>query len=75
MPRIAASGDDAVVGTKVPFTTADSLKEMGTTQPQKSAPASSSNVCVAGDNGSRALISGTLPKFYVKKLSMKRSSA
>ena len=75
MPRTSASGDDAVVGTKVPSTTADSSKRAGTTQPQKSAPASSSNVSDAGNTGSSALINKPFPKFTVKKLSMKRASA
>ena len=74
MPRTAASGDDAVVGTKVPSTTADSLKEMGTTQPQKSAPASSSNVSDTGNIGRSALINKPLPKFAIKKLSIIRAS-
>ena len=57
-----------------PFHPADSSKGTGTTQPQKSAPASSSNASDASDGGSRALISGPLPKFTLKKLSMKRAS-
>ena len=75
MPRSSASGDYAGVGSKVPSTPADSSKGTGTTQPQKSAPASSSNASDADDGGSRALISGPLPKFTLKKLSMKRASA
>ena len=74
MPRTAASGDDAVVGTKVPSTTADSLKEMGTTQPQKSAPASSSNISDAGNARSGALINKPLPKFAIEKLSVIRGT-
>ena len=66
MPQTSASGDDDVVGTKVPFTSGDSSKGTRTTQPQKSAPVSSSNTSDAGNTGSRALISGPLPKFAVK---------
>jgi len=75
MPRTSASGDDAVVGTKVPSTTADSSKGAGTTQPQKSAPASSSNVSDTGNIGRSALINKPLPKFTAKKLYMIRASA
>ena len=74
MPRILASGDDAVEGTKVPSTTADSSKGAGTTLPQKSALASSSNASDTGNNGSSALINKPLPKFAVKKLYRIRAS-
>ena len=75
MPQTTTSGDDAVVGTKVPSTAADSSKGMGTTQPQKSAPASSSNISDAGNTGSGALINKLHPKFAIKKLSVIRASA
>ena len=75
MPWTSASGDDAVVGSKVPSTLANSSKGTGTTQPQKFALASSSNTSNAGNVGSRALVSGPLPKFTVKKLCMIRASA
>ena len=75
MPRTSASGDDVGVGSKVPSTLAGSSKGTGTTQPQKTAPASSSNYGDARDSGSRALITGPLPKFSMKKLSMQRAPA
>ena len=74
MPRISAYGDDVVVGMKVPSTTTDSSKGAGTTGPQKSAPASSSNASDAGNTGSSALINKPLPKFAVKKLYRIRAS-
>ena len=75
MPRTIATGDDAVVGMKVPSTAADSSKGTGTTQPQKSAPASSSNISDAGNAGSGALINKLLPRFGIKKLAVIRASA
>ena len=75
MPWTIATGDDAVVGTKVPSTAADSSKGTGTTQPQKSTPASSSNISDAGNARSGALINKPLPKFAIKKLSVIRSFA
>ena len=74
MPQTTTSGDDAVVGTKVPSTTADSSKGAGTTGPQKSAPVSSSNANDVGNTGSSALINKPLPKFAVKKLYRIRAS-
>ena len=71
MPQTTASGDDAVVGTKVPSTTADSSKEMRTTLPHKSALASSSNISDARNAEGGALINKPLPKFDIKKLSVK----
>ena len=75
MLRTSASGDDAGVGSKVLSTLADSSKGTGTTQPQKTTPAGSSNEGDAKDSGSRALITGPLPKFSMKKLSMKSAPA
>ena len=75
MPWITASWDDAVVGTKVPSTAADSSKGTRTTLPQKSAPASSSNISDAGNAGSGVLINKPLTKFAIKKLSVRRASA
>ena len=75
MPRTIASGDDAVVGTKVPSTAADSSKGTRTTLPQKSAPVSSSNISDAGNAGSGALINKPLPRFGIKKLAVIRASA
>ena len=75
MPRITASGDDAVVGKNVPSTAADSSKGTGTTLPQKSAPVSSSNVSDAGNAGGGALIGKPPPKFGIRKLAVKRASA
>ena len=74
MPRITASRDNDVVGKKVPSTAAFSSKGTGTTLPQKSAPASSSNISDAGNAGSSDLVNKPLPKFAVKKLSMIRAS-
>ena len=76
MPRTIASGDDAGVGSKVPSTLVDPSKGTGTTLSQKTAPAGGSKEGDAGDDGSRALVIGSLPKFSVaKKLSMKRAPA
>ena len=75
MPQTTTSGDDAVVGTKVPSTSADSSKGTGTTQPQKSAPASSSNISDAGNARSGVLINKPLTKFAIKNLSVRRASA
>jgi len=73
MPRTSASGVDAVVGTKVPSTTADSSKGAGTTQPQKSAPASSSTADNAGNTGSQAVIVWPTRKFGTRKLAVIRA--
>ena len=74
MPQTTTSGDDAVVGTKVPSTSADSTKGTGTTPPQKSAPASSSHISDAGNAGSGSLMNKPLPKFATKKISVIRAS-
>ena len=71
MPQMTTSGDDAGVGSKVPSTLADSSKGTRTTQPQKAAPAGGSNEGDAGDDAIRVLVIRPLPKFSVKKLSMK----
>ena len=63
-----------MVGTKVPSTAADSSKGTRTTLPQKSAPASSSNISDAGNAGGGAIINKLLPKFAIKKLSIIRAS-
>ena len=75
MPWITTSGDDAVVGMRVPSTIADSSKGTGTTLAQKSAPTSSSNVSDAGNAGGGALVNKPPPKFDIRKLAMKRASA
>jgi len=67
MPRTTTSGDDAVVGTRVPSTTADLSKGNGTTQ-----PASSSNASDARNAGGSAMVIRPPPKFGVKKLAIKR---
>ena len=59
MPRTAASGDDAVVGQKVPSTTADPSKGSRTTL-----PASSSTV----DNVRNVIIVRPTRKFGTRKL-------
>ena len=74
MPWITTSGDDAVVGTRVPSTTADSSKGTGTTLAQKSAPASCFNISDAGNAGSGSLMNKPLPKFATKKISVIRAS-
>ena len=68
VPRITASGDDAVVGQTVPSTTVDSSMGTGTTH-----PASSSNVDKAGDAGKQAIIVKLDRKFGVKVLALKRA--
>ena len=68
MPRISASGDDAVVGKTVPSTIVDSSKGTGTTH-----PASSSNVDKAGEAGKQALIMKPARKFGIKGLALKRA--
>ena len=75
MTWTSVSGDDAGVGSKVPSTLADSSKGTGTTQPYKTALAGSSNASDAGNSGSRVLVTGPLPKFSMKKLSMKGAPA
>ena len=75
MPLTSASGDDAAVGQSVPSTIADSSKGTGTTLPQKSVPASSSNISDAGNAGGGALIGKPPPKFGIRKLAVKRASA
>ena len=67
MPRTSASGDDAVVGQTVPFTTVDPLKETVTTL------LASSNVDKADDAGKRAVILRPTQKFGVKALALKRA--
>ena len=74
MPRTIASGDDVVVGTKVPSTAADSSKGTRTTQPQKSTPTSSSNISDTRNAGSGVLIHNPLPKFAIKRLVVVRAS-
>ena len=73
MPRTIASGDDVVVGTKVPSTAADSSKGTRTTQPQKTTPSSNSNVSDTGNTGGGALVSRPPSKFGVRKLAVKRA--
>ena len=75
MPRITASGHDVGVGSKVTSTPVDSSKGMGTTLPQKFAPASSCTVSDAGNVGGGALINKPPPKFDIKKLAIKRAYA
>ena len=68
MPRMVASGDDAVVGQIVPSTTVDLSKGTGTTL-----SASSSNVDKAGDAGNQAVITRPARKFGIKALALKRA--
>ena len=68
MPRISASGDDAVVGQTAPSTTVDLSKGTRTTL-----PASSSNVDEAGDVGKQALVLKPARKFGIKGLALKRA--
>ena len=68
MPRISASGDDAVVGQTVPSTTVDTSKGIGTTL-----LASSSNVDKAGDAGKQSLIVKPARKFGIKGFALKRA--
>ena len=68
VPRITASGDDAVVGQTVSSTTVDSSKGTGTTH-----PASSSNVDKASDAGKQALIVKPARKFGINGLALKRA--
>ena len=68
MPRISASGDDAVVGQTVPSTTVDPSKGTGTTL-----PVSSSNVDNVGDAGRQVIDSKPTRKFGVEKLAFKRA--
>ena len=76
MPQTTTSGDDAVVGTKVPSTTADSSKGTEAIPLQKTAPTGGSKGGGAGTGDNRALVVGLLPKFTTaKKLSMKRAPA
>ena len=74
MPQTTTSGDDAVVGTKVPSTSADSTKGTRTTHPQKSTPTSSSNISDTRNARSGVLINKPLPKFAIKKLAVVRAS-
>ena len=68
MPRMVASGDDAVVGQTVPSTTVDLSKGTGTTL-----PVSSSTVDNTGDVGKQALIVKPARKFGIKVLALKRA--
>ena len=68
MPWISASGDDAVVGQTVPYTTVDPSKGTGTTL-----PASSSNVEDAGSASKQAVILRPTRKFGIKALALKRA--
>lgn len=58
MPRISASGEDAVVGQAVPSTTVDSSKGTGTTR-----LTSSSNTSDTENTGGGAVIVRPPPKF------------
>ena len=66
MPRISASGDDAVVGQTVPSTTVDPSKGTGTTL-----PVSSSNVSNTDDAGKQAVIVRPSQKLGIKALAFK----
>ena len=68
MPRISASGDDAVVGQTVPSTTVDPSKGTGTTL-----PVSSSNVNNTDDVGKQAVIVRPFRKLGIKALAFKRA--
>jgi len=69
MPRIIASGDDAVVGKTVPSTTVDLSKETRTTR-----PASSSNASDAGNAGGSAVVIRPPPKFGIRMPAVIRAS-
>ena len=68
MPRISASGDDAVVGQTIPFTMVDPSKGTGTTL-----PASNSNVEDVGSAGKQVVILRPTRKFGIKALALKRA--
>ena len=68
MPRISASGVDAMVGQNVPSTIVDPSSGTGTTL-----SASSSDVNVAGDASKLAVIAKPARKFGIKGLTFIRA--
>ena len=70
MPRISASGDDAVVGQTVPSTTVDPSSGIGTTY-----SASSSDINKTVDAGKLAIIAKPTRKFGIKGFALIRAPA
>ena len=68
MPRISASGDDAMVGQTVPSTIVYPSSGTGTTL-----SSSSSDVNIVIDAGKRAIIVKPARKFGIKDLALKRA--
>ena len=68
IPRILASGDDAVVGQYVPSTIVDPSSGTGATP-----SASSSDVNITVDAGMRAMIVKPTRKFGIKGLALRRA--